>query len=425
MFEIFTRAWNTKELRKRMLFMVLVVFVYRLGNHITVPHVNPASLNDMMNQGNLFGLYNLISGGALARFSLFALGVIPYINASIIMQLLTVAIPYLENLQKEGEEGRKKIQNYTRYAAIAIALLQGYGTYVLVANAGAVQNRSFSVVALIVLSLVAGTFFLMWLGDQITQYGIGNGISVLIFINIISRLPDSLRNMALNAQQDPMTAILVILLLLALFIGVVYFSLGERRIPVQYSGRMVGGKAMKGQTQHLPIAVASSAVLGIIFAMSIMEFPATLAQIFPNNTILQTMATNKAWFNAFNRETWMYIVVYFFMVILFCVFYTQITMKPDEMAENMQKSGGYVAGIKPGKSTERFLDGVFNRVAFYAGIFAAIIAVFPLIVGKLNSGYAQMNFGGTVLFIMIGVALDTVRQLESQLMTRHYKGFLK
>lgn len=425
MFEIFTNAWKTKELRKKMLFMLLIVFVFRLGNHITVPYVDPRDLANLTNQGNLLGLYNLISGGALGRFSLFALGVIPYINASIIMQLLTVAIPPLENLQKEGEEGRKKIQNWTRYAALAISALMAYGTYVLVANTGAVSNRSASAVILIILTLVAGTFFLMWLGDQITSYGIGNGISVLIFINIISRLPQTLQQMALTASGNPMNAILVTLLLLALFIGVVYFSLGERRIPVQYAGRMVNGRATKAQTQHLPIGVASSAVLGIIFAMSMMEFPATLYQLFPNNKILETMTISKAWFNPFNRETWMYILVYAILVVFFCVFYTQITMKPEEMAENMQKSGGYVNGIKPGKATENYLDGVFNRVAFYAGLFAAVIAIFPLLIGKLDSSYQQMNFGGTVLFIVIGVALDTIRQLESQLMTRHYKGFLK
>ena len=425
MFEIFTKAWQTKELRKRMLFMVLIALIFRLGNHITIPYVDPKQLLNLTNQGNLLGLYNLISGGALGRFSLFALGVIPYINASIIMQLLTVAIPPLEQLQKEGEEGRKKIQNWTRYAALIIGALMAYGTYVLVVNAGAVSNRSLYATILVVLTLLAGTFFLMWLGDQITAYGIGNGISVLIFINIISGLPQTLRQLALSASTDPMTAILVSLLLIALFVGVVYFSLGERRIPVQYSGRMVNGRAMKAQTQHLPIGVASSAVLGIIFAMSMMEFPSTLYQILPNNTILQTMSTSTVWWNPFNRSTWMYMIVYAAMVVFFCVFYTQITMKPDEMAENMQKSGGYVNGVKPGKATEEFLDGVFNRVAFYAGTFAALIAIFPLLIGKLNSSYSQMNFGGTVLFIVIGVALDTIRQLESQLMTRHYKGFLK
>ena len=425
MFEIFTNAWKTKELQKRMLFMLLIVFVFRLGNHITVPYVNPKDLAGLTNEGDLLGLYNLISGGALGRFSLFALGVIPYINASIIMQLLTVALPPLENLQKEGEEGRKKIQNWTRYAALAISVLMAYGTYLLVASTGAISDRSFTAVSLIVLTLVAGTFFLMWLGDQITEYGIGNGISVLIFINIISRLPQTLQQLGLSASINPMTAILVTLLMAALFVGVVYFSLGERRIPVQYAGRMVNGRAMKGQTQYLPIGVASSAVLGIIFAMSMMEFPATLSQLFPNNNILNSMATSPVWWNPFNRQTWAYIVMYFVLVVFFVVFYTDITMKPDEMAENMQKSGGYVNGIKPGKKTEEYLGGVFFRVAFYAGIFAAVIAVFPLLTGKLDSAYAQMNFGGTVLFIVVGVALDTIRQLESQLMTRHYKGFLK
>ncbi len=425
MFEVFTRAWKTKELQKKMLFMLLVVFIFRLGNHITIPFVDPEELLGFASQGNLLGLYNLMAGGALGRFSLFALGVTPYINASIIMQLLTTAIPQLESIQKEGEEGRKRIQNWTRYATLVIGTLMAYGTWILVANAGAVSDRSIQATILIVLVLLSGTFFLMWLGDQITQFGIGNGVSVLIFINIISGIPTTLQQFGLSGSQDPMSAILVGILFAGLFFGVVYFSLGERRIPVQYAGRMVGGRAMKAQTQHLPIGVSSSSVLGIIFAMSMIEFPATLYQIFPNNGVLQAMATSPVWWNPFNRQTWGYIILLFILVIFFVVFYTQITMKPEEMAENMQKSGGYVNGVKPGKATEHYLEGVFNRVATFAGVFAGVIAVFPLLAGQVNPSFQNMNFGGTVLFILIGVALDTIRTLESQLMTRHYKGFLK
>ncbi len=424
MFEIFSNALKTSDLRKKMLFMVLVVAVFRIGNHITVPYVDASLLMNMVNSGNLMSLYDLISGGALGRFSIFALGVIPYINASIIMQLLTVAVPFLEQLQKEGEDGRKKIQKWTRIMAIVIGAVQAYGTYVLVYNSGAVTKTGWQAISLIILTLIAGTVFLMWLGDQITVNGIGNGISVLIFINIISRLPQSLRSIGTAATADPISALLLVLILLLLFIGVVYFSLAERRIPVQYSGRMVGGRTVKSQTQHLPISVSSSAVISIIFAMSMIEFPATLNQIFPNAKIFQTLATSQAWFNVFNRQKTAYIVFYAVLVIFFCIFYTQITMKPDEMAENMQKSGGYVNGIKPGKATENYLDGVFNRVAFYAGIFAAVIAVFPMIIQGISPQFQNMNFGGTVLFIVIGVAIDTIRQLESQLITRHYKGFL-
>lgn len=425
MFETFANAWKTKELQKKMLYMVLIVFIFRLGNNITLPYVDVDKLKGFTDQGNLFGLYDLISGGALSKFSILALTVTPYINASIIMQLLTVAIPYLENIQKEGDDGRKKIQNWTRYAAMAIAALQAYGVYVLVYNTGAIKKTGALAITLYILLLVAGTAFLMWLGDQITTHGIGNGISVLIFINIISRLPQTLRQIGAASQADPLGAILLIILFILLFIGVVYFSLAERRIPVQYSGRMVGGKLAKAQTQHLPISISGSAVIAIIFASSLIEFPATLLQMFPNNGLLRTLATGDGWWQVFNRNTIGYVIFYAILVVFFCSFYTEITMKPEEMAENMQKSGGYVNGIKPGKATQEYLETVLGRVSFFSGIFAAIIAIFPIVIRFFNPGYGQMNFGGTVLFIMIGVALDTVRTLESQLMTRHYKGFLK
>ncbi len=425
MFDTFANAWKTKELRKKILFMVLVVFIFRLGNNITLPYVDTAKLKGLTEDGNLFGLYDLISGGALSRFSIFALGVTPYINASIIMQLLTTAIPALENLQKEGEDGRKKIQNWTRYAAMVLGAVQAYGIYVLVHNSGAIQKTGTSAIFLYVFLLVAGTSFLMWLGDQITQYGIGNGISVLIFINIISRLPQTVMQLGNASQQDPLSALLLILVFLLLFVGVVYFSLAERRIPVQYSGRMVNGKVTKAQTQHLPISISASAVIAIIFASSMIEFPATMLQMFPNSGVLRMLATDPRWFMVFNRNTIGYVIFYAILVVFFCGFYTEITMKPDQMAENMQKSGGYVNGIKPGKATQEYLEKVLSRVSFYAGIFAAVIAIFPIVVRFFNPAYGNMNFGGTVLFIMIGVALDTVRTLESQLMTRHYKGFLK
>lgn len=424
MFDVFANAWKTKELRKKILFMALVILVFRVGNHITVPYVDTTKLINMVNTGNLMSLYDLISGGALGRFSIFALGVIPYINSSIIMQLLTVAIPQLEQLQKEGDDGRKKIQNWTRYMAIVLGAVQAYGTYVLVHNSGAITKTGMQATSLIILVLLGGTTFLMWLGDQISVHGIGNGISALIFINIISRLPQSISGVVRNAQQDPISTLLFIIVLLLLFAGVVYYSLAERRIPVQYSGRMVGGRTVKAQTQHLPISVSSSAVIAIIFALNMIEFPATMNQIFPNVGIFRTLASSQAWFNVFNRTKIAYIVMTAILVVFFCIFYTQITMKPDEMAENMQKSGGYVNGIKPGKATETYLDGVFNRVAFFAGIFAAVVAVFPMIIQRISPQFQNMNFGGTVLFIVIGVAIDTIRQLESQLITRHYKGFL-
>lgn len=406
--------------------MFFIVFVFRLGNNITVPNVDASVISNLAGQGNLIGLYDLFSGGALSKFSLFALGVVPYINASIIIQLLTVAITPLEELSKEGDSGRKKIQNWTRILGLIIGAVMAYASYVTMFNAGAIKDSGYTTLALIILILVAGTAFLMWLGDQITQFGIGNGTSVLIFINIISRLPVTAKQfLTTNSTTDIITTILILSVFIGLFIGVVYFSLAERRIPVQYAGRVVNGKTMKSQTQHLPISVSSSAVIAIIFALSVIETPNTLHTIFPNASIWNWMATSEMWFNPFNQKNIAYIIFEAFLVIFFTWFYTEITLKPDEMSENMQKAGGFVNGVKPGVATTEYLEGVLSRVSAYAGVFAAIIAVFPIILRRLAPAYGNMNFGGTVLFIVIGVAIDTLRSLESQLMTRHYKGFLK
>lgn len=426
MFQTLKNAWKTKELRKKILFMFFIVFVFRLGNNITVPNVDASVISNLAGQGNLIGLYDLFSGGALSKFSLFALGVVPYINASIIIQLLTVAITPLEELSKEGDSGRKKIQNWTRILGLIIGAVMAYASYVTMFNAGAIKDSGYTTLALIILILVAGTAFLMWLGDQITQFGIGNGTSVLIFINIISRLPVTAKQfLTTNSTTDIITTILILSVFIGLFIGVVYFSLAERRIPVQYAGRVVNGKTMKSQTQHLPISVSSSAVIAIIFALSVIETPNTLHTIFPNASIWNWMATSEMWFNPFNQKNIAYIIFEAFLVIFFTWFYTEITLKPDEMSENMQKAGGFVNGVKPGVATTEYLEGVLSRVSAYAGVFAAIIAVFPIILRRLAPAYGNMNFGGTVLFIVIGVAIDTLRSLESQLMTRHYKGFLK
>lgn len=426
MFQTLKNAWKTKELRKKILFMFFIVFVFRLGNNITVPNVDASVISNLAGQGNLIGLYDLFSGGALSKFSLFALGVVPYINASIIIQLLTVAITPLEELSKEGDSGRKKIQNWTRILGLIIGAVMAYASYITMFNAGAIKDSGYTTLALIILILVAGTAFLMWLGDQITQFGIGNGTSVLIFINIISRLPVTAKQfLTTNSTTDIITTILILSVFVGLFIGVVYFSLAERRIPVQYAGRVVNGKTMKSQTQHLPISVSSSAVIAIIFALSVIETPNTLHTIFPNASIWNWMATSEMWFNPFNQKNIAYIIFEAFLVIFFTWFYTEITLKPDEMSENMQKAGGFVNGVKPGVATTEYLEGVLSRISAYAGVFAAIIAVFPIILRRLAPAYGNMNFGGTVLFIVIGVAIDTLRSLESQLMTRHYKGFLK
>lgn len=425
MLQTLRNAWKLPDLRRRILFTVFIVFIFRLGNFIPVPNINTDALQDLANSQTLVGFYDLISGGAFSSFSIFAMGVTPYINASIIMQLMNVIIPKLEQLSKEGQEGRAKIQNYTKYLAVVIGSVQAYGTYVLIYNAGAVADDSILNRVLIVMTLLSASIFLIWLGDRITEKGIGNGVSVLIFINIVSRIPVMATQVAVlysGGTVDIVMMTLFILSMIALFVGTVAFSLGERRIPVQYSGRVSGTKQIKGQSSHIPISVSSSSVIAIIFAMSVMQFPATLAEFFKGSTALNWVTTSD--WSVFKVNSIGYAIMYVVLVIFFAVFYTQITMKPEDMAENMAKSGGYVAGIRPGIATAKYLERILTRVAIVGGSFAALIAVFPIVLEGYTP-FKGLAFGGTVIFIMAGVALDTMRQLESQLVMRHYKGFLK
>lgn len=425
MLQTLKNAWKLPDLRRRILFTVFIVFIFRLGNFIVVPNINTDALKDLANSQTLVGFYDLISGGAFSNFSIFAMGVTPYINASIIMQLMNVIIPKLEQLSKEGQEGRAKIQNYTKYLAVAIGAVQAYGTYVLIYNAGAVQRDSLLNTVLIVMTLLSATMFLIWLGDRITEKGVGNGVSVLIFINIVSRIPMMATQVGVlysGGSVDIVSMVLFVLAMVALFVGTVTFSLGERRVPVQYAGRVSGTKQIKGQSSHIPVSVSSACVIAIIFAMSVMQFPATLAEFFRNNSVLSWLTTSD--WSIFKVNSIGYMIAYVVLVILFAVFYTQITMKPEDMAENMAKSGGYVAGIRPGVATAKYLERILTKVALIGGSFAAIIAVFPIFL-EAYTPFKGLAFGGTVIFIMSGVALDTMRQLESQLVMRHYKGFLK
>lgn len=424
MLQTLKNAWKLPDLRKRILFTVFIVFIFRLGNFIVVPNINADALKDLANSQTLVGFYDLISGGAFSNFSIFAMGVTPYINASIIMQLMNVIIPKLEQLSKEGQEGRAKIQNYTKYLAIAIGAVQAYGTYVLIYNAGAVEKDSFLNTVLIIMTLLAASMFLIWLGDRITEKGVGNGVSVLIFINIVSRIPMMATQVGVlysGGAVDIVSLVLFALAMVALFVGTVAFSLGERRIPVQYAGRVSGTKQIKGQSSHIPVSVSSACVIAIIFAMSVMQFPATLAEFFRNSKVLEWLTTSN--WSIFKVNSLGYMVAYVVLVIFFAVFYTQITMKPEDMADNMAKSGGYVAGIRPGVATAKYLERILTKVALIGGVFAALIAVFPIFLEGYTP-FKGLAFGGTVIFIMSGVALDTMRQLESQLVMRHYKGFL-
>ena len=418
-------AWKVQDLRKKIIWTVFLIAIFRMGSYIPVPGIDTDSLKALTQSGSLVSFYDLISGGSFSRFSIFALGVVPYINASIIMQLLTVAIPKLEQLSKEGDDGRKKIQKITRYASIIIGAITAYGSYVIIHNVGALKSNSPVSMFLILLTLVVGSTFLMWLGDQITVKGVGNGTSLIIFANILSSLPMTgyqIYNLSKIGKINVVEVALFIFFTLALLAGVIYLSLAERRITVQDAGKAVGNKMMKGQSTHIPLSIIGTTVIAIIFAMSVMSFPTTIAQFFPEAGWSQWITGSS--YSPFNAKTWMYPVLYALLTIFFTWFYTQITFKPDEMAENMHKSSGFIPGIRPGKPTEIYLEKVLNRISMFGGCFAAIIAVVPILVANYTP-FQGIQFGGTSLLILVSVSLEIMRQLESQLTMRHYQGFLK
>lgn len=418
-------AWKVQDLRKKIIWTVFLIAIFRMGSYIPVPGIDTNSLKALTQSGSLVSFYDLISGGSFSRFSIFALGVVPYINASIIMQLLTVAIPKLEQLSKEGDDGRKKIQKITRYASIIIGAITAYGSYVIIHNVGALKSNSQVSTFLILLTLVVGSTFLMWLGDQITVKGVGNGTSLIIFANILSSLPMTgyqIYNLSKIGRINIVEVALFIFFTLALLAGVIYLSLAERRITVQYAGKAVGNKMMKGQSTHIPLSIIGTTVIAIIFAMSVMSFPTTIAQFFQKAKLSQWILGSS--YSPFNAKTWMYPVLYALLTIFFTWFYTQITFKPDEMAENMHKSSGFIPGIRPGKPTEIYLEKVLNRISMFGGCFAAIIAVVPILVANYTP-FQGIQFGGTSLLILVSVSLEIMRQLESQLTIRHYQGFLK
>ena len=418
-------AWKVPELRKRFLWTIFLVAIFRIGIHIPVPGIDTSYLSSMTNSDGLLGFYNLISGGALSKFSIFALSVSPYINASIIMQLLTIAIPSLEQLSKEGEEGTKKIQSITRYASIAIGFVLAIGIYSMIAAQGAASGLGTAQKAVVLISLVVGSTFCMWLGDQITQKGFGNGVSILIFVNIVSQLPTTLMSLFTLKEAGEISIIEIALFLigaLALLAVTIYFSLAERRVPIQYAGKAVGAKVMKGQSTHIPLSLIGSAVIAIIFAMSVMMFPETIAKFFPGKGWSKWILTNP--YSIFNESTWMYPVCYAVLTVFFTWFYTQITFKPDEMAENLHKSAGFVPGVRPGEATEKYFERVLTKVSLIGGVFAALLAVTPILISNYTD-LRGIQFGGTSMLILIGVGLDFSRQLDSQLVMRHYQGFLK
>ena len=418
-------AWKVPELRKRMLFTLFIVVIFRLGIFIPVPGVDASKLANLTSSGTLFTFYDMLSGGALSKFSIFAMGVGPYINASIVLQLLTIAVPYLEQLSKEGQDGRQKIQNYTRIAAIVFSVVQGIAVYAMINSAGALQMDGKFGLFLVILTTTAGSTLLVWLGEQIQVYGIGNGVSVIIFVNIISTIPTmayQIGGLQKAGSVSIVEVIIFILVALALLLSVIVVNLAERRVPVQYAGKAVGNKVFKGQSTHIPFSLNSSGVMAIIFSMSVMQFPETIARIWPKSSFA-TFVLESPW-SIFQRGSLKYVVVYFVLILFFSWFYTIVTLKPDEMAENMHKSSGFIPGIRPGEKTAIFLEKVLTKVSIIGGTFAGIIAVFPIIMESYTK-FKGIAFGGTSILIIVGVALETMKQLESQLVMRHYQGFLK
>lgn len=417
-------AWKVQDLRKKLLWTLFLVAIYRLGNCILVPGINTAKLQNMSSSG-LLGFYDIVSGGAFSRCSIFSLGVMPYINSSIIIQLLTVAIPALEQLSKEGEDGRKKLNDITRYLAIAFSVLLAFTQYAIMNSFGAVSNNTKLSIFVIILTLIASAIFLMWLGDQLTEKGIGNGISLLVFLNIISRFPDNVKQLfsvSANDTQSQIMLVFIVIVVFAMLISVIIMSLAERRIAVQYAGKNVGSKTYKGQSTHIPINMNNSSVIAIIFAMSVSQFPYTLGKLFTKNKFLTLLSTGK--YSPFNIDKPVYIVMSVFLIIFFTWFYTEITFKPEEMSENIHKSSGLIPGVRPGDDTTNYLTKVLFKCSILGGAFAAIIAAFPMLL-QGNDKYKGLQFGGTTLLILVGVAVDSLRQLQSQLVMRHYKGFLK
>ncbi len=427
MLQTLRNAWKIEELRKKILFTLVIILLYRLGNAIPVPDVNIALLNAYFaqQQSTILGLLDVMSGGAFSNATIFALSIQPYINASIIIQLLCIAIPSLERLSKEGgEEGRKKIASITRYATVAIGLLQGFAYYMLIMNNNMLNADAQGIwsAIVIILTFTSGSALIMWLGEQITEFGIGNGISMILFASIISRLPTSLITTVRNITAGNLQWWLALLMLIgaiAMIVLIVYVNDAERRIPVQYAKRVVGRKMYGGQSTHLPMKVNMSGVMPIIFAQSIASLPATVAALFAGKT--------DGWVNTwFANNSIPYAIIYFLLIIFFAYFYSTIQFNPVEVANNLKKNGGYIPGFRPGKPTSEFIQKVLNKITLFGAIYLGIIAIVPILISHFSNAAALtgLSLGGTSIIIVVGVALETVRALEAQMLMRNYKGFL-
>ncbi len=423
MLQTLRNAWKIPELRKKIIFTLFILLIYRVGNVIPVPFIDVATLTnyyDSVLSSTILGLYNAMSGSAFSQATVFALGIQPYINASIIIQLLTIAIPALERLAKEGgEEGQKKIARISRYTTVGLGLLMGWAYYTMLHN---YSSQSFSIITqegflpalVIILAFTAGSAVVMWLGEQITEFGIGNGISMILFANIVSGLPRMVGNLIAMSWWQ----ILIVLVgMIALILFIIFINDAERRIPIQYAKRVVGRKVYGGQNTNLPIKVSMAGVMPIIFAQSICSLPATVCAF--------TGHTSGWWYeNVWSSSSWTYAVIYFLMIFFFSWFYSTIQYDPVEIANNLKKNGGFIPGFRPGKPTADFIHKVINKILVFGAVYLGVVALLPIVAGNLMAGVRNLAIGGTSIIIIVGVALETVKALEAQMLMRHYKGFL-
>jgi preprotein translocase subunit SecY len=428
--ETLRNAWKIPELRKKIIFTAFILLIYRAGNAVPVPNVDVEALSTYFNQSlsnTVLGLYNAMSGNAFSKATVFALSIQPYINSSIIMQLLCIAIPALERMQKDGgEEGRKKIASITRYVTVALGLLMGFAYFVMLKNYSLLTSTGVWAGLVIVLTFTAGSAFLMWLGEQITEFGIGNGISIILFASIVSRFPAMVSTAAENLIAGSLSIFMVLFLIvgsLALVVFIIFVSEAERRIPVQYAKRVVGRKMYGGQSTHLPIKVNMSGVMPIIFAQSIASLPATIAAfIYGSNT--PSTGFGGVVMKIINTSGAVYAIVYFLLIIAFGYFYAAIQYNPVEIANNLKKNGGFIPGFRPGRPTAEFIQKVINKIVLFGSLYLGVIAVLPIILGNVI-GISSLAIGGTSVIIVVGVALETAKALEAQMMMRNYKGFLE
>ena len=427
MIQTIRKAWGIPELRKKILFTLLILVIYRIGSAIPVPYVDTNTLSAYLNGmgTTILGLYNVMSGGAFAQATVFALGIQPYINSSIIIQLLTVAIPALERMQREGgEEGKKKIQSITRYATVAIALLQAVGYYAIMKRYSILTDQSIWAALVIIVSFIAGSSFLMWLGEQCNEFGVGNGISMILFAGIISRVPSMVSALYQGIISGTMHwgwTVLIVVGVLLLVVLIVFVNDAERRIPVQYAKRQVGRKMYGGQSSNLPMKVNMSGVLPIIFAQSIASIPATIGAFLPTRPAEGSFGY--ALLNAIDTKSFLYLVVYFVLIIGFSYFYASIQFNPVEISNNLKRNGGFIPGFRPGKPTSDFIAKVLNKVTLFGAIYLGVVAIVPLLADKFMA--MSIGIGGTSVIIVVGVALETVKALENQMLMRQYKGFLE